>query len=62
MKISVNKDIELVEAIRGALIQKYGYCPCKLDHIPENLCMCKAFRTQTEPGECHCGLYIKEEA
>ena len=23
-------------------------------------CMCKAFREQTTPGPCHCGLYVKE--
>ena len=24
-------------------------------------CMCKEFREQTEPGECHCGRFEKVE-
>lgn len=60
MKIRVNNDKELVEAIREALNKNYGYCPCKKDRVPENKCMCNEFLSQPE-GICHCGLYIKEE-
>lgn len=61
MKFRVNDDIELVEAVRAALRRNEGYCPCKIIHIPENKCICDEFRRQTILGECHCGLYIKEE-
>lgn len=59
MKIKVTDDRELEKEIRNKLKENFGYCPCKLEHIPDNKCMCKDFREQ-ESGECHCGLYIKE--
>jgi ferredoxin-thioredoxin reductase catalytic subunit len=61
MKVRVNSDKQLVETIRTKLKENDGYCPCRIDKIPENKCMCKEFVEQTELGECHCGLYIKEE-
>ncbi len=35
--------------------KKYGaaYCPCKPNHIPENICPCK---DHIETGRCICGL------
>lgn len=60
MKIYVNQNKEIVEEVRKALEKNNGYCPCKLEHLPENKCMCEDFRNQ-EKGECHCGLYIKEK-
>lgn len=59
MNIKVNNDKELVAEIRKQLKENDGYCPCRIEKIPENKCMCKEFREQ-ESGECHCGLYIKE--
>ena len=61
MRVKVNSDTELVTAIRTKLKENDGYCPCRIDKVPENKCMCKEFIEQTELGECHCGLYIKEE-
>ena len=61
MKVRVNSDKQLVETIRTKLKENDGYCPCRIDKIPENKCMCKEFVEQTELGECHCGLYVKEE-
>ena len=58
MKITLNKNTNLVWEIRQKLKENDGYCPCKLAHIPENKCMCKEFREQ-ESGTCHCGLYQK---
>lgn len=58
-KIRVNDDAELVAEIRQGLKESGGYCPCRVQKIPENKCMCKEFREQ-ESGECHCGLFIKE--
>lgn len=46
--------------IRQKLMANDGYCPCKLQKTPDTKCMCTEFREQLEPGECHCGLYIKE--
>ena len=65
MKIIFNEDKKIVEAIRKGLIKKQGYCPCRLQKIDENICMCKEFRDQiADPnfeGYCHCMLYYKEK-
>lgn len=58
MKIILNPDSEVIKMVREALKSNDNYCPCKVVHIEDNKCMCKAFRDQEE-GECHCGLYIK---
>lgn len=58
-KIRLNDDAELVADIKRQLKENDNYCPCRIQKIPENKCMCKEFREQ-ESGECHCGLYIKE--
>lgn len=60
MKIRVTSDEQLKTEILQALKNNSGYCPCKLEHIEDNRCMCKEFREQ-ESGPCHCGLYIKTE-
>lgn len=63
MKIIFNPDEKIVSAIREGLKKKDGYCPCRLQKTPENLCMCKEFRDQiADPnfeGFCHCRLYQK---
>lgn len=60
--IRINDDLELVSEIRRQLKENGGYCPCRLEHTPENKCMCKEFREQIKDpnfsGECHCGLYV----
>lgn len=58
MRIEITKDIEKKKEILQALKNNMGYCPCRLEHIPENKCMCREFVEQEE-GECHCGLYVK---
>lgn len=64
MKIRFNDDKELVNKIRAGILKREGYCPCKLDKIEENICMCQEFRDQiADPefeGYCHCLLYYKE--
>jgi ferredoxin-thioredoxin reductase catalytic subunit len=57
--IKVTKDKELEQQIRKALKDNDGYCPCRVQKIVDNKCICKEFRKQ-ESGECHCGLYYKE--
>lgn len=59
MRIHVTNNIKLRDQIRQALKENQNYCPCKLEKIPENKCMCKEFIEQ-EYGPCHCGLYVKE--
>lgn len=63
MRIIINPDVEVVKEIRKGLEEnkaKWGerYCPCRIEHTPDTICMCKEFREQKE-GMCHCGLYIK---
>jgi ferredoxin-thioredoxin reductase catalytic subunit len=49
--------------IKEGLKDTGGYCPCRVQHIEENKCMCKEFRDQiADPnfeGFCHCRLYYK---
>ena len=65
MKIIFNPDTNIVEKIREALKKKNGYCPCRIQEIDDNICMCKEFREQiADPefeGFCHCRLYYKEK-
>lgn len=60
IKIIQTEDKEHLAAVQEALYNNQGYCPCKLEHLPENKCICKEFREQ-EIGPCHCGMYIKIE-
>lgn len=59
MLIRQNPDTERANAVRRQLLANDGYCPCKLERIPENKCLCLEFLNQ-ESGMCSCGLYIKE--
>ena len=58
MRIILNPDNELVEEINKKLKENNGYCPCRLEKIEDNKCMCKEFREHSE-GERHCGKFIK---
>lgn len=62
MKIKVSDDKELVAVVRQRLKDNDGFCPCRLIKNEDTKCMCKEFLEQSEPGECHCGLYYKVEA
>lgn len=63
MKVTFNTDTEIVNNIKEGLKQTGGYCPCRLEHIPENKCICEEFRNQIKDpefeGYCHCMLYYK---
>ena len=65
MKIRFNEDKEIVDAIKEGLRQTGGYCPCRLERIEDNKCMCLEFREQIADenyeGYCHCMLYYKEK-
>ena len=58
MKIRVAEDKNHVREVREALRQNDGYCPCRIEKIPDTKCMCKEFLEQ-DSGECLCGLYVK---
>ena len=65
MKIIYNENREIVDAIRAGLKKKVGYCPCRVEKIEDNICMCKEFRDQIKDpnfeGYCHCLLYFKSK-
>jgi len=65
MKIHINPDKELVATIRQGLVENDGYCPCIYQSRGNEKykCLCEDFRNNVQPGhQCHCGLYIKDEA
>ena len=63
MKVSLNKDEEVVKTVKEGLKRTGGYCPCKLQRTEDNICMCKEFKEQiADPsceGYCPCMLYYK---
>ena len=63
MAITLNEDKEIVQRVKEGLKLKDGYCPCRLQKLPEYKCICKEFREQmADPefeGYCHCKLYYK---
>lgn len=63
--VRFNPDTAYVEKILQALEKKGGYCPCRLQKTPENICICEEFKQQmADPefeGFCHCKLYYKEK-
>lgn len=65
MSIRFNKDEKHVAAMRKALQQTKGYCPCVICPTEAERCMCEEFRRKiSDPefeGYCHCQLYYKEK-
>lgn len=63
-KVRLNENAELVASIKQGLERTGGYCPCRIERIEENKCICEEFRTQIADSEfegyCHCMLYFKE--
>ena len=63
MKITLNENKEVVQAVQEGLKRTGGYCPCRMERTEENKCMCKEFRDQIKDpnyeGYCHCMLYYK---
>lgn len=60
MRIRMTTDKRLAKKILKQLKENDGYCPCELVKNADTKCKCKEFRMSTEPGQCKCGLYIKE--
>ena len=67
----LNPDAGMVNGLVAALTYnrlKYGkmFCPCKPEHVKENICPCKPYgeyigseeRIKNE-GVCYCGLFVK---
>lgn len=65
MSVRFNSDENIVKTIKDGLKRTGGYCPCKLQRIEENKCMCEEFKGQiADPefeGYCHCMLYYKSK-
>ena len=63
MKITLNTNEEIVKTVKEGLKATGGYCPCRLERTPENICMCEEFKEQIKDpeyeGYCHCMLYYK---
>ena len=58
MRIEINPDKEFVHAMKQAIKDNNGHCPCQLERSKDTLCMCKSFRDMEE-GSCICDLYTK---
>ena len=65
MAVRFNENKELVAKIKEGLKMKDGYCPCRLQKLPEYKCICDEFKQQiSDPefeGYCHCKLYYKSK-
>ena len=65
MKVTLNPDEEVVKVVKEGLERTGGYCPCRRERTPENLCMCEEFKKQIQDPEfegfCHCMLYYKSK-
>ena len=61
MRIKLNPNESVVKEVRAGLRETGGYCPCAIVQDEDTKCPCKDFREKDTPGECHCGLYVKEE-
>ena len=63
-QVRLNPDAAYVAKLREVMSGNGGYCPCRIQRTPENLCMCAEFRSQlADPnfsGYCHCKLYYKD--
>ena len=65
MSVKLNENKELVAKIKEGLKIKDGYCPCRLQKLPEYKCICEEFKKQIADrdfeGYCHCKLYYKSK-
>ena len=63
MGIRINEDQSIVDAVREALKENGGYCPCRIEKAEDTKCICKDFRDKIKDpgfeGYCHCTLYYK---
>ena len=59
MKVSLNKDEEVVKTVKEGLKRTGGYCPCKLQRTEDNICIKEQIADPSFEGYCHCMLYYK---
>ena len=63
--VKLNPDTEYVDKLREVMKKNGGFCPCRLQKTPENICICEEFKEQIADenftGYCHCKLYYKEK-
>lgn len=61
--VTLNPDENYVAKLRAVMEKNGGYCPCRIQRVPENICPCAEFRGQLEDpdfkGYCHCKFYEK---
>jgi ferredoxin-thioredoxin reductase catalytic subunit len=64
--VRLSEDTAYVQKLREVMAKNGGYCPCRIQRTPENICICAEFRAQiADPdftGFCHCKYYFKEKA
>ena len=62
-RVTLNPDGKLAETVRAGVLRKNGFCPCRLQKLPEFFCPCDEFKAQLRDpayhGFCHCRLYLK---
>ena len=68
----LNPDRQIREGLITALTYnrlKYGrpYCPCKPEHVKENICPCRPYKDYIgseakieKEGTCYCGLFVRK--
>lgn len=61
--VTLNPDSAMAAKVAEGVYRKGGYCPCRLQKLPEFFCPCDEFKGQlADPGYhglCHCRLYLK---
>ena len=59
----LNPDSKMVDNLikaENSIHDKFGdyYCPCKVKHIPENVCPCEGSTIEiARDGHCHCQMF-----
>ena len=65
MAVRLNENEEMVKIVKDGLKRTGGYCPCRMQKLPEYKCICDEFKAQiADPdfeGYCHCMLYYKSK-
>ena len=62
--VKLNPDAKVVARLQEVMRKNGGYCPCRIQRTPENICICSEFKAQIADkdfkGYCHCNLYYKD--
>jgi hypothetical protein len=59
-RIKINPDKVKAAEISEKVKANGGFCPCRIEKIPENRCLCEQFKNRDSEGFCKCRLYYKE--